>query len=66
MRTSLQDNWIDQVDESGKTEFVPVPRAAVMANAAGALCVSKAGAQDSMPNRDEVDELVRRGRLPHT
>lgn len=30
-----------------------------LANATGALCVSKPGAQDSMPTRDEVDALLR-------
>ncbi|MBI4220087.1 MAG: ribokinase [Chloroflexi bacterium] len=36
----------------------PLREAVRMANAAGALCVSNPGAQDSMPTRDEVDALL--------
>jgi ribokinase len=50
----------------GLVEGMDLHRAAVLANAAGALCVSKAGAQDSMPTRDEVEALVRHGRRSHT
>jgi ribokinase len=47
----------------GLSEGLSLRDAVVMANAAGALCVSKPGAQDSMPSRDEVDAMVRTGRL---
>jgi ribokinase len=47
----------------GLSEGLGLPEAVVMANAAGALCVSRPGAQDSMPSRDEVDAMVRSGRL---
>jgi ribokinase len=43
----------------GLVEGMPLRDAVVVANAAGALCVSKPGAQDSMPTRAEVDALVR-------
>ncbi|MBI4305454.1 MAG: ribokinase [Chloroflexi bacterium] len=39
----------------------PLREAVLMANAAGALCVSKPGAQDSMPSRAEVVELLNHG-----
>jgi ribokinase len=47
----------------GLSEGLSLREAVVMANAAGALCVSKPGAQDSMPPRDEVDAMIRTGRL---
>jgi ribokinase len=43
----------------GLVEGMELRRAVTMANAAGALCVSKPGAQDSMPTREEVDSVVK-------
>ena len=40
----------------------PLPDAIDFANAAGALCCTKRGAQPALPTRAEVDRLVRRGR----
>ncbi|MBI2964750.1 MAG: ribokinase, partial [Chloroflexi bacterium] len=43
----------------GLVEGMGLRQAVTIANAAGALCVSKPGAQDSMPTRGEVDSLVK-------
>lgn len=43
----------------GISEGMSLRDAIDLANASGALCVSKPGAQDSMPTRDEVDSLIR-------
>ncbi len=42
-------------------EGCDLDQAVRMASAAGALSVTRSGAQDSMPSRDEVDALVRSG-----
>lgn len=47
----------------GLVEGMDIRQAVTMANAAGALCVSKPGAQDSMPTREEVESLLKRGQL---
>ena len=39
---------------------VPLPEALRMANAAGALCCTKLGAQPALPTRREVERLMRR------
>lgn len=44
----------------GLVEGTELGDAVRFANACGALCVSKAGAQDSMPTREEVDQLLKR------
>ena len=47
---------------AGLAEGMLLQDAVRFANAAGALCVTKPGAQDSMPSREEVEELL--GRRP--
>ena len=37
---------------------LPLEQAIVRANAAGALCVTKRGAQESLPTQQEIDALV--------
>jgi ribokinase len=39
-------------------EGLPLPEAARWANAAGALAVTKAGAQGALPRRDEIERLM--------
>jgi ribokinase len=39
-------------------EGFPFERAIMRANAAGALCVTKRGAQESLPTRQEIDTLI--------
>lgn len=42
-------------------EGVPIKRAIERANAAGALATTGRGAQESMPTRDDIEQLVRSG-----
>jgi ribokinase len=39
-------------------EGVPLERAILRANAAGALCVTRRGAQESLPTRAEIDAML--------
>ena len=42
-------------------EGVPLPEAALRANAAAAIAVTKPGAQGALPTRDEVEAMLRKG-----
>lgn len=46
----------------GIMEGMPILHAAQLGNAAGAIAVSRAGAQPSLPRRDEVEELLERAK----
>ena len=43
-------------------EGLTIERAMVYANAAGALCVTKRGAQEALPTRQEIEALLRKAR----
>ncbi len=43
----------------GMTEGMPLAAAALLGNAAGALCCTQLGAQPALPRREAVDKLLR-------
>jgi ribokinase len=60
--TTAAGDAFNGVLAAGLFEGIALERAIVRANAAGALCVTKRGAQEALPTRQEIEALVQGAR----